>query len=320
MQDSKKQKLKNALRRICFFITLFAVLKLASFVFNPVRQHMAGQTSEDLRFYDALLEEENQIDILVLGNSESLTLVSTIDMWREKGYASYIGGQPGQIIPETYYSLKEILKTKKPKLVILETHGCISGGTDNDTYVAMRSGLEYCFPVLKYHSLWKPMITGANKEFPPCFNGFDIRLDVAPANPVPTVLPDEQTKFSCISKFYLDKIVSLCEKNDIKLLLVSAPSTTNYNAATHEEIARYAGDKGVPYIDFNCLYEEIGIDWNCDSLDGGDHINYWGSKKVTGYLMQYISDNYDIEDKRNMEEYSAWDEEIRAVLGAYGME
>ena len=102
MQDSKKQKLKNALRRICFFITLFAVLKLASFVFNPVRQHMAGQTSEDLRFYDALLEEENQIDILVLGNSESLTLVSTIDMWREKGYASYIGGQPGQIVPETY--------------------------------------------------------------------------------------------------------------------------------------------------------------------------------------------------------------------------
>jgi hypothetical protein len=41
-------------------------------------------------------------------------------------------------------------------------------------------------------------------------------------------------------------------------------------------------------------------------MDESHHLNTSGAKKVTDYMGRYLSDNYDIEDKRDSEEYSFW--------------
>lgn len=39
----------------------------------------------------------------------------------------------------------------------------------------------------------------------------------------------------------------------------------------HNEVQALADALAVPYLDLNLNTEELGIDWNLDTLDGGDH-------------------------------------------------
>ena len=79
---------------------------------------------------------------------------------------------------------------------------------------------------------------------------------------------------------------------------MSAPSAVNMNYAKHNAIQNWADQNEVDYIDFNTMLDEIELDWQTDSLDGGDHINYNGTVKTTGYLKDYLKENYDLPDHR----------------------
>ena len=62
----------------------------------------------------------------------------------------------------------------------------------------------------------------------------------------------------------------------------------NFNYAKHNAIRDYADRNGLTYLDLNEKTEELGIDWNKDMLDGGDHVNVNGTEKITRYLMEYL--------------------------------
>ena len=64
--------------------------------------------------------------------------------------------------------------------------------------------------------------------------------------------------------------------------------------------------KGVPYLDFNLLEKELGINWKTDTMDGGDHLNMNGAKKVTEYLGAYLKKNYVLSDYRENQMYQYW--------------
>ena len=100
----------------------------------------------------------------------------------------------------------------------------------------------------------------------------------------------------------------LCGESGAKLLLVSAPSPVNYNYKKHNTIQAYADRYSIPYIDLNMKTEELGIDWEKDSMDKGDHLNVYGAEKVTGYLGRYLAEHYSLEDHRADEAYAKWNE------------
>lgn len=309
MQDSKKKIIKDWIRRICFFITLFACLKAASYFFDPVRRDMPGQESEDLRYRDYYMQQEEEVDILVLGDSESITLLSPADLWTDYGYTCFLAGQPGQNIPETYYVLKDMLKTKHPKMVVLETHGCVNGGEDLAVAVATRSFAEYIFPILENHNLWKPMVTGERQGFNVNFNGYEVRASIQGWDGGPsTCLPEDQV-VAHISRLYIKKLKKLCDDNDIKLVFVSAPSVRNYTETSIANIKTAAEEEGIDYIDLNYNPDFTVIDWSNDTMDGGDHINYYGTKKVTEFMAPVFS-GYGIIDRRGEKQYEKWNEQI----------
>ena len=59
----------------------------------------------------------------------------------------------------------------------------------------------------------------------------------------------------------------------------------------------------VNYINF--LSMDV-VDYNTDCYDKDSHLNPSGARKVTDYLGQYITENYDIPDQRQNEAYSFW--------------
>lgn len=59
--------------------------------------------------------------------------------------------------------------------------------------------------------------------------------------------------------------------------MISTPSPANYNYKRHNTLEEYARQKGLKYEDLNLKEEELGIDWERDSLDKGDHLNLSGA-------------------------------------------
>ena len=108
MQDSKSKKQK-LLQTIGFFAVLGTVLGILNFIFNPLRLGMVKYVTEHDSYFLSLMEEpEDTIDVLVMGDSLSFGMIDTIDFWEKEGITSFIAGQAGQVVPETYFELKKI--------------------------------------------------------------------------------------------------------------------------------------------------------------------------------------------------------------------
>ena len=74
-------------------------------------------------------------------------------------------------------------------------------------------------------------------------------------------------------------------------------------------------EKKVKYIDLN-VGNELKIDWSKDTCDKGDHLNYSGAMKVTEYLGEYLSGNYELPDHRKDKAYDAWGQALKAYSSA----
>ena len=64
------------------------------------------------------------------------------------------------------------------------------------------------------------------------------------------------------------------------------------------------------YIDLN-IDNIINIDWDTDSKDGGEHLNYYGALKVTNYYGQYINKFNKLESHKEDIKYAKWNSEYK---------
>ena len=76
----------------------------------------------------------------------------------------------------------------------------------------------------------------------------------------------------------------------------------------HDAMTAWANEHGVTYIDFNTGPYAVDIDWEADSRDGGDHLNYYGAVKYSHALGDYLVEDYDLPDHRQDSAYEAWNE------------
>ena len=255
-------------------------------------------------------EPEGTIDILVLGDSLSYSSVSPMSLWNRHGYTAFVCGQSGQDMIESEELFRIALGTQSPKVVILETNAVfqdrLKGRTLNNTMDAL---LNYYLPLFRGHDVWKALFM--KKEYTGMgytkYKGFPFRSDVKPYKKGEymkktdkiAVLPDKNLE-------HLQNIIDMCRECGADLILLGTPSPINYNYSIHNAIAEYADKQKLPYIDMNLMTDELGIDWNTDTLDKGDHLNLSGAEKVTEYLGRYLSENYSLTDHRGDAAYDQW--------------
>lgn len=302
----------NKLKRvILFFIILGIILIIFSLWIGKVATKNSNFILGRSRsFAEIGKEEKDSVDLLVLGDSESYTSVSPMQLWEEQGMTAYVCGQPGQEIQETYYMLKTALQEQNPKVVLLETNLMFRdpGPVDNVKSAAAES-LRHHLPIFRFHNLWKCIFNG-KKPGEVSYKGFILRGGISPFDSGDYMKEtDEVQDIPATVRIYMNEIQKMCNENGASLVLMSAPSPRNYNYKKHNAITEYAKESGLPYFDLNMQAKELGMDWKTDSYDKGDHLNLNGARKVTTWVGKYLKENYDLPDHRGKSEYKSWDEE-----------
>ena len=100
-----------------FLVVMGLALTMAGAV---VRAKFMGDSTTIVNgFY---VEKRNDIDMVVLGSSNSFCTVNPLILYEEYGIAAYDFGSSSQPMHISVLYLKEALKTQKPKVVALEVN------------------------------------------------------------------------------------------------------------------------------------------------------------------------------------------------------
>lgn len=311
----------NILKASSFLLILAITLLTASYIFVP-KNNYKDFGMDNIEANGILGERENSIDVIVVGDSEAYSSISPMQIWGEKGITSYVCATPAQQMYMTLQFVKQAFKYQSPKIIIMETNA-IYRETKAENFLT--SKIESLFSIFKYHNRWKtisPIDFGGSISYTwtDDYKGFYYKTNITPAENKEYMIKTEEVKE--IPKWnltYLSEIAELCEHNDAKLILLSTPSSENWNYEKHNGIQAYAEQNGITYLDMNLLTDEIGIDWEKDTRDKGDHLNYSGAVKVSLYLGEYLKNNYELTDQRENPQYSDWNTSLKKYQTLVGI-
>lgn len=74
----------------------------------------------------------------------------------------------------------------------------------------------------------------------------------------------------------------------------------------HLDVQQIAKGYGMPFVNYNERYSELGLNFSTDCADIG-HLNYLGSEKLSRSIGVFLILNYDIEDRRGEANYKTWE-------------
>lgn len=285
-------------------------------------------------------QEEKDFDVIFVGDCEVYENFSPIVLWQDYGINSYIRGSAEQYIWQSYYILEDTLRYETPDVAIFNIQSLQFDRSQNEAYNRMtlegmkwssskvdaiyasmkpeEQFLDYVFPILRYHSRWSELtLSDVRYMFDTkkvSHNGYYMRVDVKPAENVPTGRILGDYSFGENAWKYLDKMRELCQEKGVRLILIKAPSLYPYwYPEWEEQVEEYAEKYDLTYINFLELTEEIGIDYSKDTYDAGLHMNLSGAEKLSVYLGRFLREEAGLEDRRGEERLQEiWKDKIAA--------
>ena len=277
-------------------------------------------------------------DVVFVGDCEVYENFSPITLWEEYGITSYIRGSPQQMIWQSYYLMEETFQYETPKVMVFNVlsmqYDTPESTTDKDqreeynrmTLDGMRwssskwdaimasmteeerknlaeTMFSYIFPILRYHERWSDL---SEEDFKYWFtrdqvsdNGYLMQTGVKPMNEVPYFSRPVDYRFGENSWHYLRKMAELCKSKGTQLVLIKAPT---YDFKWWDEwdaqIAEFATNNDLLYVNMVNYEKEIGIDWQTDTYDFGQHLNVYGAEKASRWFGKILQEQCQVPDRR----------------------
>lgn len=324
---------KRFLAVVGFAILLLSALGLAQEILKA--KFINDSTTIINGFYT---EGKNDIDVLFLGSSNCFCTINPLVLYEEYGIASYDFASSSQPMEISLLYLKEALKRQAPKVVALEVNYVPGQYTSEVGENSLRWGLtdmpfsidkleciyqmhgkidgeylSYIFPILRYHERWKEISkqdyvymtedkTYWSKGYLYTEDTVAELVDLSAYMTEGSTWIDERT-IAC-----LDEMVALCQEAGTKLVLFKALRTEWYQYMT-TEIENLALQRNIPYVDYNELVGELGLDMATDFRDA-NHLNNRGAAKVTSHFGAFLKKHYALPDRREDEGKNSWDEAL----------
>lgn len=326
-----RTRLKGLVKNFLFLGILVSMLWEINQVLMPkyiYKNSIWPTTSSYNQFYQI---EENTIDVLFLGSSVCVNAFSPQEIYNSYGIRSYNLGSEQQSIFLSYFWLKEALRFQSPRVVVLDTRflfdinpenkintseGLIRKSLDPMKWSSVKveavnelceadktqSRLSYYLTNIRFHSRWSSLgetdfdqSQSQNAEL----KGYSAIADYGPQS-FGTFTPNDPDRLEGFEPTinplmveYLDRTVAFCQKNDIRLVLISLPGN-DMNDGIHNYLTRYGNSHETDYYNFceEKKYGAIGAVLPEESVIG--HENLWGSIKMSRYMGKMLSEVYGV--------------------------
>lgn len=282
-------------------------------------------------------QQENSVDVLVLGSSHAFEDVNTEILYDEYGIAAYVLAGSVQPLWNTYYYLKEALKTQKPKLVVIE--GFMTSQdfeySDNSRIIKNCLGIrdirnridalkvsvpegqimDYLLDYRLWHSRYTELGADDFRQYYDVpkyryYKGFGMNFDMNSQEEPDVDKAAYQKSKPVIAKEeeYYRKTVELCQEQKIPVMTVISPYPLSAEEQQkHNYLKKVSDEYGISFVNFNSsdFYRRMELDFNSDFSDS-DHLNYQGNEKYTRVLAGYMLEEAELPDRRGDPAYTSW--------------
>ena len=286
--------------------------------------------------------EEDTLDVVFCGSSHAYASFNPLVIGEETGLSSYVIATQKQPLWATYYYIKEAIERQKPSLIVLDLFAFslqdeyadeATNYTFTDDFPFGRNKLEMIkhaaapedrfsllFKFAKYHTRWSELteddFSYNPKELRDYLYGYCMLTatsdDIVPneiGNPI--AIPSSEK-----NELWLIAIIDLCYENGTNLLLVKTPmNDTSEERGYFMRAAEIAEMEAVPFISYNELFDEIGLDFKTDFYDRA-HLNWRGADKFSRYFAKTaladITPKAELNEEfmKNLERYKAEFDEL----------
>jgi len=279
--------------------------------------------------------ENNLIDVAFVGTSHVYDGIYPSILWNKDGISSFDMAISGQDKNSAYHSLVELLKTQSPQVVVVD----IFAVTKDKYYVESnlyRNSLSLK-PSINSYNLLTDIVSGEDIQshffrFPIIHTRYKelTRMDFetnlinvysrgelynnlcspleADLMIAPTV--EEFTELSDANREWIDSLIELSKSENFNLVFFSSPFAISYSQQMIINGAvQYATEQGIVCLDFNKNPDWINLDINTDFMDQ-NHLNFYGAQKLSSWLSDWLSQNYDLADHRGDSKYYQWDSDL----------
>ena len=318
------QKRRNNIIELCVFWLL--LIFLGTRCYDAVRYKDTGSGGGMDNFYATKVP----VDVIAYGSSHAGCTIDNRILWEEYGIASYTLSAGGQSIDGTYFFMLESFRNNKPKVALVDTYTFSGGAAGLDSIYRTSLTGKWSLPYVKYvfeqndiHHfdretleeilLRVPVVHDRYREIEKrdfyndtwYYRGYRGSRDRGEA-PEP-VITDERKPLPETGALYLQKMIDLCKKEGVELVLFHAPySATAEEIAYQNTIREITEEQGFTYLGMNHDYQKIGIDFKTDMRESS-HLNDKGAAKVTRYLGELLRDTYGLTGHHGEPGYETWD-------------
>lgn len=308
-KPSAKKSIINFTKVIAFALAFALILCLVSF------KAFSGDNTAKYsgRLADAYLfvnDPEQTTDVMFLGNSDAYSAFVPTRLWEKYGITSAVSASPHQTVLECKNALETMLKTQSPKVVVLEIDMLYDG--DDESVAEDSNKLTHFFnntvnpdffendvmgrfTLFTYHNAWKYLDKDRAARYS---HGYKYISTVYELDPVEYMTDTSEVKMPSKSNLNdLDDFVSFCNNNGILLVFAEVNSLESWNTAKHNAMTKIADSYGVDFIDFNLMYDELGIDMATAFRDNGYHVSYDTALKITDYMGNFFNENFEFPNR-----------------------
>lgn len=331
------------MKRLKFIIKLVIFLCIFSLLLVSISYIVRPDSDMKQRYAGFYAEDKDTIDVIMIGPSSVSPLIASPYIWNEYGITTYPLSTNAQPVAAVKYIIEEAQKTQSKALFIIDTtmfmvetetlltEPRIRNVIDNMKYSFTRfrainelvednsARIDYYFDISKYHSV----ILGENSVKLEDIKYFDFEneniykgyLFVEAVKIFEPIDVSSVTETETIPKSAEEELIALmdyCSENDVRVQFFCNPYIlTDNEKMKNNYIEKLINEHGYRFWDFNVLYDEMGIDFGKDFYNE-NHMNVYGAEKFSNVLGEYLVDAYGLQDKRDDDEYTSWNESYTA--------
>ena len=297
-------------RLFLFCFILLILIEGISIICIPNKSNLSQFGIYKKSKYELLEEKNDSVDVIFVGDSLVYSSIVPMHIYHEHGFTSFNCAEPAQTIDDSKDYLDVAIESQHPKVVFIGSDLLfrkISLKSKKSHYV--REVKNY-FPILKFHNSWKQIGQG---KYVNVFKGYKINIKIVPRTEFREIKKtDKKAEIDKENLNLMHEMIENCKKNGIKVILLDVNNCNVWSWERHNAVASFASSEDVDYLDLNL--ENIDIDWQTESKDGGKHVNFVGAKKISDWLGNYIKEMNLVEDHRDDKEYSDWDRAYELYL------